>query len=497
MDEPALPPCLLTYRFATAPAPLAIALGRTPATGVITAEALAGDDSVYCSEILVFVRIGPDPVDLSETTPDASVSTGRWAITDTRIVHGDDLGLLTGDYAQFTFDARDPADYLIDYSLVLGLTAAVNHAAGTFEYLVRETSGASRDAMIERQTSFSLEKRPPQFFLQNLVATAPEAPTVPRTAFANGAPVRLSWESNGTWFQLYLPSQTTPLYAGAATAYTLPAGLTSDTTFVLAGAMTGNSSGDTPSGGYRTLFLYEALTLGVSGADLAPRSVTATGALAGATVTAASVAAGSVATGTVTASARTTSQDLTVTGTADLHDLSTTGTTTLADATVSTHLVGATADMSLMAQPMFLPNRNAWYQAPTDGFVVGWASNQGHDLACAISASTGEVRAAATAAWFIMANPMRPVYGDASFVLPVRKGDRFVVNGPNDRDVRFVWQGLGAGVPVQVGLAAEPEAGTAEAPESAVVAFAQLIEQADGDGAARLRAALARLLEES
>ena len=481
-----LDPCLLSYRFATAPAPLAVALGGAPATGVITAEAIADAGPVYCSEIIVFVRIGPDAVDLSETTPDASVSTGRWAITDTRIVHGDDVGLLTGDFAQFTFDARDPADYLIDYSLVLGLTAAVNHAAGVFEYLVRETSGASPDAMIERQTSFSLEKRPPQFFLQNLVATAPEAPTVPRTAFANGAPVRLSWESNGTWFQLYLPSQTTPVYAGPATTYTLPAGLTSDTTFVLAGAMTGNPSGGTPSGGYRVLYLYEALTLGVSGADLTPRSVTAS-----------SVAAGSVASTTVTASARTTSQDLTVTGAAALHDVSATGTTTLANATVSAHLVGATADMSLMAQPMFLPNRNAWYLAPTDGFVVGWASNQGHDLACAISASTGEVRAAATAGWFVMANPMRPVYGNASFVLPVRKGDRFVVNGPTDRDVRFVWQGLGAGAPVQVGLADEPVADTAEAPQSAVDAFTQLIEQADGDGAARLRAALTRLLAQS
>lgn len=298
--------CLLSYAFSTAPIPLQVNSPNGEATSRINLAVFNPTPGVLCSQITVAVPVGTTPADFCTEPPAASVNTGKWTISSQKIVSGEQFGLGPGSYASITFQCRDESDYGLGYSLVLSLVGAVNSAVGEFVYAVQELSGTSVNDLTPKVGTHTIGKTDAIFTLANFVATAPDKPTVPATSFTNGQPIQLSWESNGTWFQLYTKGSPAPVYAGEATSYDLPVGLTADAQFVLVASVTGNPGQDSPSLGYQPIFLYEALTLVVSDPDLTPKSVAASGAVSAGTLTTtgqANVGALTAASATVTGKA--------------------------------------------------------------------------------------------------------------------------------------------------------------------------------------------------
>ncbi len=518
-------PCLLTYGFSTSPAPLAVTTGATPALGVINAGVSAGGTPVYCSQIIVAVPLGADATDLSVDTPSASLNTARWTLSSVKVVPGESWGRPGGTYGQFTFMSRDPSDQLIDFSLVFGLSAQVNTAPGTFDYLVQETSGTDPSSLEVRTGSFPLAKEPPVFYLDNLVATTVDAPTLPCSLFGNGQPIRFAWESDGTWFQLFGGDDPTPVYEGPETTCTVSAGVAAATTFVLAGSVTGNPDGDTPSGGYETLYLYAVATVQVSDPDLTPRSVVVADDVAvGGSISGAGLAVtGPVSADTVTATAGVTAAGLGVSGPASVGSLGVTGPASLAEATVagpltvagasslaaasvSQLLAGTGAAVSLMGTPSGL-EPNSSYQATTDGFVVGQILGTAAGSMGWIYCGSGGIWAGASGGSVVYGSHGSTAYVNGSLVMPVRNGASFSVQFNQYAGwpvVTFMWMPLGTGEPTLLtGDAADPEAVVGAplpaVPEPAEFEGAPLSEQvrgAEGDDRDRLRTALVELLAE-
>jgi hypothetical protein len=533
-------PTLLRYAFATSPAPLAVTTGGTPASGAIDLGVFNGGKVVYCSQILVAVPIGDTATDLSADVPRSSLNTGRWTVSSGRRVAGPEIGLDGGDYAQFTFTARSTEDELIDFSLVLGLRATVNAEPGTFTYHVQELSGTDPNDLTLKSAVFPLDKRPPTFTLANLMASTVDAPTVPCTRFTNGVPVHVSWQSNGTWFQLFQAGNPTPIYAGPDTSYTLAGGLSDATTFVLAASVTGDPSGDQPSSGYQTLYLYETLALGVSNPDITPRTVAASGTVtAGGTVTGPTVVGTtSVSAPTVSATTELTGPALAVSGKATAASLAVSSVATLA-ATYVTNLLSvggpttlagtrvggdlsvdgalttgdliatgkfttAQATVAVLGAPQVLSSAPATYTAPTDGVVVARLDpppSAGGTLGSIGGKTTSGIVAQASAGYVQTPGGWSPMLG--SFALPVRAGDRFslAVNVPSgSMTPSFVWVPVGAGTPTLVGLDLDEDAvwdGALPAGEPAPEPIDELVDalrSARGDDAVRLREALNAVL---
>lgn len=274
-------PALLTYLSSSSPSLIQISTAQTQVTALLDiAVTTPPGKAVYCNQIVVAVPIGTDVDDLYTVTPTAAANTAKWTITSTVVRSGAELGLVDDtDYATFTFQTRDPSDNQITYNLAFSIEGQVNQTTGDFQVLIQETSGASSDPgkFTSKQVTLSLTKYSPQFYLQNLVATAPATPTVPATEFSNGQPIVFSWESNGTYFQLYLKNQTAPVYAGTGTTYTLTGGVATDSTFFLVASMMGGSAPDPGSGGYEPIYLYDAITITITNPALTPSSAAISG----------------------------------------------------------------------------------------------------------------------------------------------------------------------------------------------------------------------------
>jgi hypothetical protein len=285
---------LLDYAFSTAPIPLQVNPQGGQATSRINLS-VSNPSAAYCSQIMVAVPIGTSATDFCLEPPAASVNTGKWTIASQEVVKGEEIGLGAGTFATITFQCRDQADYQIDYSLVLSLVGVVNSAVGAFVYAVQELSGRTPDDLTPKTGNHTIGKQDAIFTLSNFVATATDKPTVPGTAFGNGQALRLSWESTGTWFELYTKGASAPIYAGPATSYSLSSGLTADAQFVLVASVSGDPSQDSPSPGYQPIYLYDALTLVVVDPDLTAKSVAVAQTL---TVTGRSTAVGGLDVGT-------------------------------------------------------------------------------------------------------------------------------------------------------------------------------------------------------
>ena len=321
-----LDPVILDYLFSTFPSRLQVSTGSTPASGRIDVSVSSGNTDKYCKQILVAVPIGSGKTDFSEQTPSAAVNTANWSPSSQEIMTGEDLGLndeVGASYATFTFDAKDSSVYKIDYNLVISLTATVNAEVGSFAYIVRETSGADASTMTEKQSTFTLDKAAPSFYLENLVATTTSSPLAPATEFANGTAIRLAWESNGTWFQVYEKNNAKPIYAGPGKTCEVSGGAKTDTTLFLQASMTGDPGDDT--GKFEPIYLFDSITITISNPDLTPASVECSGGISGTTLK---------ATGTATLSDVAASGTLKVSGQTTLAGL-TAGDTTVNQATIN------------------------------------------------------------------------------------------------------------------------------------------------------------------
>ncbi|NJK31025.1 MAG: DUF3892 domain-containing protein [Deltaproteobacteria bacterium] len=271
-QEPMAPNLILDYQISTLPSQLQISTITATTQGRIDISVASTGAQKYCSQMRIAIPIGTDAASFSEATPSAAISTANWSITSTEIHTGRELGLDSdSNYATFTFNARDPSVYALTYNLVFSFSAAVNQVAGAFDIIVLELSGTDPNSLSPKQGSLSLTKLTPFFFLQNFVATAPSTPLIPALEFTRGSAIRLAWESNGTWFQLFAKGSTTPIYAGSQTSFTITAGPTTDTTYFLQASMTSDPSGD--AAGFEPIYLFDALTVTITNPDLTPNSV--------------------------------------------------------------------------------------------------------------------------------------------------------------------------------------------------------------------------------
>lgn len=273
---------LLDYALSTDPAPVPASTAQVVNQARVNIG-ISASTTVYCSQLVIAVPIGTDDASLYAQAPAGSSNSNKWAVT-AQLRRGRDLwdGLDEDqEYSTFVYDCVSSTDYRVDYNLVFGVFGAVNQTVGDAEIAIQETSGTSSDpsTFTPKAGYFPVRKEWPAFYLKNLVAATLASPTVPATDFAESDPVRLSWESNGTYFQLFAKGETWPIYTGTATTYTLEEGLSRDTTFVLAASMTGSPGNDVPQGGYEPIYLYDALTVSVWNPLLTPSSVTVSGTL--------------------------------------------------------------------------------------------------------------------------------------------------------------------------------------------------------------------------
>ena len=466
--------CLLTYLPSTYPSPLQVSTPQTPITGILHTSALNQDAKpIYCNKVLVAVPVGPDPEELFAISPapTASCNTSKWTISSLEIKTGAELGLdTTVQYATFTFQCRAQSDFLINYNLVFGVQGQMTGIISNCTVMIQETSGTSSDpnTFTNKRTTFTVAASTPQFYLQNLVATAPASPTVPATEFANGADIQFAWESNGTFFQIYQKNVPQPIYAGTQTSFRLPGGVARDTTFFLVAMMSGNPSGDSPFGGYQPIYLYDALTVTISNPDLTPRNATVSGTLGvtGQTNLANAHVGGTLGVTGQTTLANTNVGALGVSGQTNLGNAAVSGTfgvtgqTNLANAIISGALTangnstlnaaqvnnsltvsGATnlnggltaknGPASILTGPQ--PINPGSYTARTDGLVIGvvsWPSGYNNLCVCWITGSTpglwvvatGGNQGAFSSGW----DKWQTSNGN-SFVFPVSKGNQWSV----------------------------------------------------------------------
>jgi hypothetical protein len=267
---------LLNYALSTSPAPLQVSTEQSASSGRINL-AVFDPNGAWCDKIAVQLPVGPDAQSFGTDPPDTSLSTGRWTIVD--VYPPDEFPVMPeigGTPAKYMFVTTSGKPEQIDYDLVLSLAGALNQTTGQFTYTLAEHSGTSADSLSwSSPLTFALDKVTPQFYLQNLVAMVPTAPAVPVMEFEQGAPVRLEWESNGTWFEVYVKGSPQPVCAGPAPSCDIPGGMTTDTTFFVVAQMTGDPSGDSPSGRFETISLYDSITLTVSNPALMPDTVKA------------------------------------------------------------------------------------------------------------------------------------------------------------------------------------------------------------------------------
>lgn len=359
---------LLDYQFSSDPTPLQASTGSAPAQGVVDVfVAPPSGKQVWCTEITIAIPYGNGPTDpFVGDRPVVSVSTDAWSLTDVMEMRGggDNLGEVGVNYLQAVAKPRDPSYDEITYPLAFGVSGTVTTTPGPFPIAIREVTSPDGVTYSTLVATYPLSTSTPQFYLRNFMTTSAATPTVPVTEFPNGGPITFEWESNGTWFALYEGGSLSPVYQGTATTFTLASGITSPKTFVLVASATGSPDG-TPNDGFQAIYLYEAVSLSVVGADVSVNLLDA----------------GVVTAGQVTVSGSTSLQGATV------QDLTattlTSGATTMAGANVqqSMRVAGGVTTPTIASlsggSPILMDdNGHQW--------LIKWVGQEGNDLVAQI-----------------------------------------------------------------------------------------------------------------
>ena len=258
---------LLKYLFSSDPDPIQVSFPETQISARLNIAVFKPSQPVYCSQIGVAVPVGTDAPSLFASSPSGSINTNKWTLTSQFEKKGSEIGLDSQQiYSKFTYNCRSSADYLIDYNLVLGVFGPVNQVSGPFTIKIFETSGTTNDlkTFTNKIGAFALNKYVPQFYLHNFVAVSQTNQSIPATDFASGADITFRWESNGTYFQLFMKDLATPIYADKKKVFTLKGGVTRDTTFILVASVTGKPDSDSSGGGYEPIYLYDSLSITVA-----------------------------------------------------------------------------------------------------------------------------------------------------------------------------------------------------------------------------------------
>lgn len=356
-------PVLLTYQPSTQPSPLQIGTANAPARGRVNVS-VSADGPVYCDWIVLAVPVGDAETDLMVEAPTGSVSNAKWTVESAH-KKGRELGLDNEIlYATVRYRCASSVDYLLDYDLSLGLAGTVNNTLGQAGVIVVEHSGTTGDLsmFVKRQSKIVLDKTSPVFYLENFLANAPATPTVPSTEFPAGAPIDFTWESNGSYFQVYAKGAPEPIHAGTETRFSLPGGVDRDTTFMLVASVGDvELSQEAVARGYEPIYRSQALTVTVSDPVLRPSRVEVSGGLTG--------------------HGTTTLEGVTVNGGITVHDTATvtgrltaTADTVLGTATVNGTLTAQHAPVAMQRGGLLLASSShidvTKVHAITDGFAI-------------------------------------------------------------------------------------------------------------------------------
>lgn len=384
MTDPtdAPPPCILSYGFATAPAPLQASGPSQPSPGMVNVWVSAtGSQPIYCNRFMIAVPVGNQPKEFSTVAPTLTPNTQWWVVAGMVMDSGAALGLpqdpgLT--YAIFTVTCPSPDHWKIDYRLIFSLaTTSMSTYVDEFPYTVVEYSAYdSPDTLVERKTVFTLSKADPELYLANLVtvSASQSTTTTPRTEFGNGEAIRLLWESNGTTFSLYQGGRSGPIWTGPDTSYTVTGGVATGTTFTVVTTMDGApgsraaATAVTVSNPTLTPASSGAGTITVTGtSNLGPQVLLGTTTATGLRVATGLARLGQVNASSITAMDTASFQTATMAGATVQTTMSGPGRLQLADATTAD--VGIGAWFQGLVGRAVNPNQN--YVASTDGFLVG------------------------------------------------------------------------------------------------------------------------------
>ncbi|MCE7996835.1 MAG: hypothetical protein HEP71_33045 [Roseivirga sp.] len=250
------PPDLLTYEVSTDPDPL-----YTNAKDSKLLITIKKNTDVYLDEIYIQVPASSssaadtlfltDPALTQHLTPDT-----KWVVSPGEDRRFDDL-----PYKVFIIKPKNSNINQITEDLHLTITGTTNTDKGTVQILISEESGRQAGSYTPRQSEFSVTKSEPiPFYLNNLVAFDSNDPDTPKVSFKTSDEIYLSWDSNGTSYELFPKDLLTTGNPTTNTHITIPAGkITKDQT-ILIKATKGTDT------------FYRSLLINIEDPDLTPTS---------------------------------------------------------------------------------------------------------------------------------------------------------------------------------------------------------------------------------
>ncbi|MFI6497968.1 hypothetical protein [Nonomuraea typhae] len=253
---------LLHYGTSTSPTPLEAGSSDRPSFNTINLTATPpSGQQVYCDKIDVALPASAPEGGGAYFTevPDGVITGGNWKPPAAQLKSGRELGLAAAqNYFHIVFEPPVPDLDLVDGTLSFAISGnlATTATGSPLVCSITETSGTTSGSYSRKgRLDLTLPTGEPVFYLHSLLAVAPDKPTVPRTKFNAGDEVVLSWESNGSAFQLY-DGDGTSLYEGVATSCSIPADkVVNDTTYTLKATLTSATPGAQPANLYATLTL--------------------------------------------------------------------------------------------------------------------------------------------------------------------------------------------------------------------------------------------------
>ncbi|QJB37998.1 hypothetical protein HF324_09095 [Chitinophaga oryzae] len=257
MQTDTKPELLLDYNVTPLPSPL---VPGQSGKVKITVE----DSPYYCDQIQFSVPCGDDPADIFATPPpkpSLCISNNHWTTGDPKPIHNTEGG---PHYYQWTVSNAENNYAVIKTDFTF--TGNVNALGGQAQIIIDEDSGTNPGDLEGREGYRSVTKSDkPLFYLRNLLAIDHLSPGFPCGAFKLGYPIEITWEGNGTSYDLYQSGISKAIYSGQDTNYTLEQGITDITTFC---CVAHNANGDK---------LYECLTLTVTNPAITAQTVTSAG----------------------------------------------------------------------------------------------------------------------------------------------------------------------------------------------------------------------------
>ncbi|MFC7585397.1 hypothetical protein ACFQYP_17925 [Nonomuraea antimicrobica] len=270
---------LLQYRTTTSPAPLQAGSPDKPAANTIDINVSSPiGQKVYCNKIDIAVPVS-EPEDggaYFTENPQVLTDNEKWHAASVQIKSGQELGLGGNtNYHHVVFRPGIPQFELIDKPLTISINGKLTTTTGSpLTCLFTETSGPSADKCTPKDTlELTLPTAEPIFYLHSFLAGDPNKPTAPKTNFNAGDDIYFTWESNGTYFELY-DGDGTVLCAGDKTFCTVRKDkyqILKDTTFTLQASITSGTR--QPATGFQPIYQYANLTITLNNPTLSDLTV--------------------------------------------------------------------------------------------------------------------------------------------------------------------------------------------------------------------------------